>query len=325
MKNSAVRPIWCIAVLLAVAAAAQEVPVVLQVEVENQVRYGGVVEPSQVATSPVPVTSSIRQLNFNRPIVIGDVIAVNGSPARGAWVSLENNIRLTPTPTVPLPGGAISDAMQPAVSIHSLEFLKPDGDPIGTILGLGAVGSPTKGWAIVGGTGAFLGAKGAIRATANPGVRTTSQAEDPSMRRVNGGGRGTYVIHLIPMFRPEVLITPSGPAIAHSNDFSLVTASKPAAAGEILSLFATGLGPTRPGVDPGQPFPPNPLAAVTSPVEVTVNGRSAEVLAAVGFPGAVDGYQVNFRVPPDTPRGPATVQVSSAWIAGPAVSIAVQR
>ena len=323
MKGATVRASCCIWLVLGVAAA-QEVPVLLQVDVEHQVRYvGDVTDPSRVAQSPAPVpVSPNRAVNFGTSVIFGDVIAVNGSPANGAWVTLENNVRLNPNPT---PGAAISDATQPSVALHSLEFLKPNGDPIGTILGLGAVGSPTKGWAIVGGTGAFLGAKGAMRATANLAVRTTSQAEDPSMRRVNGGGRGTYVIHLIPMFRPEVLITPSGPAIAHSSDFSLVTASKPAAAGEILSLFATGLGPTRPGVDPGQPFPPNPLVAVTSPVEVTVNGRSAEVLAAVGFPGAVDGYQVNFRVPPDTPRGPATVQVSSAWIAGPAVSIAVQR
>ena len=91
-----------------------------------------------------------------------------------------------------------------------------------------------------------------------------------------------------------------------------------------LSLVATGLGPTRPAVDPGQPFPSSPLAAVNSPVDVTVNGKSADMLAAVGYPGAVDGYQVNFRVPPDVPRGIATVQVSAAWIAGPLVSVAVQ-
>jgi uncharacterized protein (TIGR03437 family) len=98
--------------------------------------------------------------------------------------------------------------------------------------------------------------------------------------------------------------------VAHSGDYSLVSVSKPAAAGEILSLFGTGLGPTRPNLDPGQPFPSNPLAVVNSPIEVTVNGRPAEVLAAVGYPGAVDGYQVNFRVPPDAVHRTATVQVS---------------
>jgi uncharacterized protein (TIGR03437 family) len=54
---------------------------------------------------------------------------------------------------------------------------------------------------------------------------------------------------------------------------------------------------------------------VNSPVEVTVNGQDAEVLDAVGYPGAVDEYQ-NFRVPPDTAKGSATIQVSAAWITG---------
>ena len=112
--------------------------------------------------------------------------------------------------------------------------------------------------------------------------------------------------------------------MSHSSDFSLVTSSKPAAAGEVLSLFATGLGPTVPAVDPGRPFPSTPAATVNSPIEVKVNGNSAEVLGAVGFPGSLDGYQVNFRMPPGTAKGVATIQVSAAWIAGPAVQIAVQ-
>ena len=133
-----------------------------------------------------------------------------------------------------------------------------------------------------------------------------------------------WIAHLIPMARPEVTKLPTGPAITHSSDFSLVTAAKPATQGEILSLFATGLGPVIPGVDPGQPFPSSPLAVVNSPVEVMVNGKAAEVLSAVGYPGAVDAYQVNFRVPPDTAKGPASIQVTAAWISGTPVSIPVQ-
>ena len=53
--------------------------------------------------------------------------------------------------------------------------------------------------------------------------------------------------------------------------------------------------------------------------------KSAKVgLGAVGFPGSLDGYQVNFRVPPGTAKGVATIQVTAAWIAGTAVGIAVQ-
>jgi uncharacterized protein (TIGR03437 family) len=123
---------------------------------------------------------------------------------------------------------------------------------------------------------------------------------------------------------PQIVSTANGPAVVHSKDFSLVTSSKPAAAGELLSLFATGLGPVTPGVNPGQSFPSSPLAAVNSPVEVTVNGKAAEVLGAVGYPGAVDGYQVNFRMPSDAAKGVAAIQVSAAWIAGTPVNIAVQ-
>jgi uncharacterized protein (TIGR03437 family) len=149
-------------------------------------------------------------------------------------------------------------------------------------------------------------------------------SEDPFYRRINGGNKKRFILHVIPMYVPQIVTTANGPAVTHSSDFTLVSASKPATAGEILSLFATGLGPVNPGVDPGQPFPTGPLSLVNSPVAVTVNGTSAEVLVAVGFPGAVDGYQVNFRVPPNIAKGMASVQVSAAWIAGPPVSIAIQ-
>jgi uncharacterized protein (TIGR03437 family) len=55
-----------------------------------------------------------------------------------------------------------------------------------------------------------------------------------------------------------------------------------------------------------------------------VNGKAAEVLGAVGYPGALDGYQVNFRMPSDAAKGAASIQVSAAWIAGTPVNIAVQ-
>ena len=63
---------------------------------------------------------------------------------------------------------------------------------------------------------------------------------------------------------------------------------------------------------------------VNSPVEVIVDGKPAVVLAAVGFPGAVDGYQVNFRLASDTPKGIATIQLSAAWISSAPVKIPVQ-
>jgi hypothetical protein len=46
--------------------------------------------------------------------------------------------------------------------------------------------------------------------------------------------------------------------------------------------------PTRPGVDPGQPFPASPLQVINSPVQVLVNGNPGEFLYAGGYSGAVD-------------------------------------
>jgi uncharacterized protein (TIGR03437 family) len=126
------------------------------------------------------------------------------------------------------------------------------------------------------------------------------------------------------MSTPQIVSTAQGAAVTHSSDFTLVNASKPAAAGEILSIFMTGLGPTQPGVDPGRPFPATPVQTVNSPVKVLVNGKSAEVVGAVGLPGAIDGYQVNFRVPAETAKGTAAIQVIAAWIPGTPVSVPVQ-
>ena len=267
-------------------------------------------------------------------VVLGDIVSVNGDPARGTYVGRFVGVCLSPTPTAGW--NAIADISATSSRDETYYILQSDGaTPIGTIMVNGLNGSvsprpsgpPAGGQnlAIVGGTGAFLGARGQKGGV--PGItgsRDASITEDPANRRQNGGGHGFFTFYVIPMSRPEVMITPNGPAVTHSSDFSLVTAAKPAAAGEILSLFATGLGPTGASLAPGQPFPSSPLAVVNSPVAVTVNGEAAEVLSAVGYPGAVDGYQVNFRVPPDTPKGPVSIQVTAAWIPGAPVSITVQ-
>jgi uncharacterized protein (TIGR03437 family) len=182
---------------------------------------------------------------------------------------------------------------------------------------------------IIGGTGAFFGAggqKGQRNGMLSGFVseRTASITDDPAKRRRNGGGHLLTVLCVIPMSWPTVVTIAGGPAIVHSSDFSPVSSAKPTAAGEILSLFASGLGPTSTSLTPGQPFTSSPLSVVNSPIDETVNGKSAEVLAEVGYAGAVDGYQVNFRVPPDTGTGTATIQISSAWIPGAPVNIEVK-
>lgn len=54
-----------------------------------------------------------------------------------------------------------------------------------------------------------------------------------------------------------------------------------------------------------------------------MNGNPYDVLYAGGYPGAVDGYQVNFTVPGGA-TGQVSLQLTSAWISGPAVKIPIQ-
>jgi uncharacterized protein (TIGR03437 family) len=155
------------------------------------------------------------------------------------------------------------------------------------------------------------------------GLRVTSMAEDPANRRINGGTRGHFFAYLIPMSWPEIVTSASGPAVFHA-DFSPVTSAKPARAGEVLIVTAAGLGPTSPGLTPGVPFPDTPLQQVNSPLEVTVNGNTAEVMNKIGWPGTTDRYRLDIRVPDGTAPGTATLQVTAAFIQGQPVNIPIQ-
>jgi uncharacterized protein (TIGR03437 family) len=71
----------------------------------------------------------------------------------------------------------------------------------------------------------------------------------------------------------------------------------PAKAGDILSIFATGLGRVTPEVEAGAPAPLDQLVRTVSPVEVTVGGVPAQVQFAGLQPGVVARYQINFTIP----------------------------
>ena len=339
-RKTALALAFCAAAFAQTGVAQSAPPTILQIDLADYVLYRqDVGDPVKYATDPnaVGITTFGPVRNFYQAVHLADIVTVNGRQVKGSFAAAQMVVALRTEPT---PGFAIGDTIRNTLAAITLEFLKSDGTQIGTIIasGLGG-GTPPPGspvpistilqgghnLAITGGTGAFLGARGQI-GSLPPVGRNTSNTEDPMYRRRNGGGAGTWrwIAHVIPMERPEVRILPTGPAIVHSSDFSPVSAAKPAAQGEILSLFATGLGPVAPGVELGKPFPASPLALVNSPVEVTVNGKPAEVIGAAGYPGSLDSYQVNFRLPPDTARGPATVQVTAAWISGAPVSIPVQ-
>jgi uncharacterized protein (TIGR03437 family) len=335
--KTALAATLCAAACSPLAVAQATPPAILRIDTTNVVLYTEYAsDPSKFATDPnVAAATTPSGGTFTRTLAIGDIVAVNGQPVMGTHTrGAIGNLRLN---TVPSPGVAIADTPRAAVAVFTFEILKRDGTPIGTIVATGLAGggappgSPLavnggNNFVIAGGTGAFLGARGQLGAVAPPpGVaaqRGASMTEDPANRRLNGGGTQQWVAHLIPMSVPQIFTTAGRPALFHS-DFSPVTLANPAKAGEVLIAQASGLGPTMPGVDPGQPFPTDATLQVNSPVAAIVNGRDAEVVNAVAWPGTVDTYRVDFRVPEGTAAGMVSLQLSATWIVGPAVQVAV--
>jgi uncharacterized protein (TIGR03437 family) len=87
---------------------------------------------------------------------------------------------------------------------------------------------------------------------------------------------------------------------------NLVDSSHAVKAGEVVVIYATGLGATSPAVATGQAAPAvPPLALVTTPVKVTIGGVDATVEFAGLAPGFVGLYQVNARVPAGVMAGNA--------------------
>lgn len=90
--------------------------------------------------------------------------------------------------------------------------------------------------------------------------------------------------------------------------------------------MALSLGPTRPAVDPGQPFPAISEGArvVISPLAVNINGRPVCAINALGWPGLPDAYRVDFQVPSDISGNRVSVQIVAAFMPGHAVTVPVR-
>lgn len=312
---------------LAPRADAQQLgtPTILVIDERDGVNYNeDTADVTKFATSSaiVPVSSMPSWTNGTGFL---DIYSINGQPVKGLHSYRFTKFGLS---TATLTAGvAISDVARLSLINHVWEIQDANGVAMGTIMGQGFANGPappgspaaqlSSNISIVGGTGAYVGVRGTIGGTALPtglpavAQRQASVVEDPAYRRVNGGGLARWVMTIYPGNAPSVV------SMSHA-DNSLVSDSRPAVAGELVTLVASGLGPTRPTPEAGQRFSTSPQAPVNAPVAVLVNGRSATVTQAIGYPGTVNQYLLYFNVPAGV-TGLASIQLTTAFLAGPGV------
>lgn len=147
----------------------------------------------------------------------------------------------------------------------------------------------------------------------------------------NPAGMTTAVPLTIQATAPQIFTADGKYAVAtHANGSSIGkagllpgTTTTPAAPGETIVVYATGLGATSPALVPGQ-VPTSSLRVATNPV-VMIGTASANVISASVVAGTAGLYQINLQIPAETQNGdmPLTVQMGNASSA--AAMITVQK
>lgn len=264
---------------------------------------------------PTPIDPQLGRA-LRRYVIVADVTSVGGKPAAGTF--LAHGLVISPSSgPMPVPGTTIVDFPRNQMHHVVLEIMTPEKAQVGALYGfwLGAGSSPPGApsgsgvLAVLGGTGAYLGIRGQGTNVGASGLRVASMLEDPSRRRVNGGGRLNLGMQLSGAAVAEVV------SVFHA-DFTPVTATHPAQSGEILILQIRAGWPTQPTLEAGQVYTTDPWHAVSIPVEAVANDVPMEVVNSLGWPGTRDLYRVDVRVPGGLTPGPAKLRVSGAYLPG---------
>ena len=104
----------------------------------------------------------------------------------------------------------------------------------------------------------------------------------------------------------------------------VVSAAAPAAKGEAVVVFCTGLGPVSPAVADGVAAPISPLSYTSAQPTVTVGGQQATVLFSGLAPGFVGLNQLNVQLPANVASGSQDLIVAVGTAASNTAKIQIQ-
>jgi uncharacterized protein (TIGR03437 family) len=121
-----------------------------------------------------------------------------------------------------------------------------------------------------------------------------------------GGGSATINITLLPA-SPGIFSTLMSDGVSRAvivrPDGTFVSLQNPARRGEIVRMYATGLGPVTPSVSTNSTPAPGVDSLVNGTMIVGVNNAGARVISGRLAPSLIGVYEVTFQVPDDAPTG----------------------
>lgn len=128
------------------------------------------------------------------------------------------------------------------------------------------------------------------------------------------GVAGPAIPIVLTTVAPAMFQTDANTVLAEHLNGQIVSTDSPAQPGELVVLYATGLGPTLPAAIPNE-APITAATLATPGFEVWLNGTAVNptnVAYAGVTPGYAGLYQINVFLPDDTPANP---QIQIGWTA----------
>lgn len=148
-----------------------------------------------------------------------------------------------------------------------------------------------------------------FRVIVNPG-RGNQMISDPGTSTVTNTAPGLFAFQ---DGRSVAAVLLDGTYVANP---ALVPGGRPVRTGDVIQVFATGLGRTDPDWQAGE-FPNRP-SALRERLTVTINGTAlapADVLYAGVVPLSISGFfQINLRVPAGLPNGNVPISVTAGGL-----------
>lgn len=121
------------------------------------------------------------------------------------------------------------------------------------------------------------------------------------------GTRGPIVTVTLQNAAPAMFQLSAGAVVASHLDWSVITSDAPATAGEIVTLWATGLGNTNPELEDGVLPAGLQWLSLLNDFNVWIDGTPLDpgaILYAGVAPGYAGLYQINVRLPDPLPPNP---------------------